>query len=279
MGALADISAYMAALEAPSYRAIELKVNAEGSTEYQDCWMETPNAGAAPTTAVVPTRALAGVFGKLNEGQQGEAASGDLYINRIRVLPHYPAGICSGNLLLYDRLSHQAGLSGTTTGAQTTNLPTAALTRYTDGVGVMACIQCYASVGNTEVNLTCSYTNQAGTAGRTSVAMEFSSSSGAGSIDDIQPLALQQGDTGVRSVESVTLSASTLTAGNFGVTLIRPLAIIPLMMASVTDLTAIQHACNFIKLQSGYALGIANKIGFITTTGPTFALGIEIGEY
>ena len=279
MAAYADMAAYMAALESPSYRCVEVKTQGEGDIEYQSMWLKTPNGGSAPTTAAVPSRTLAGVFGALHTGQLGEAASGDLYINKITAFLTAVTTGYVGTMFLYDRLSHQGGLSGTTTGAQTTNLPTAALTRYTDGVGVMACIQCYGTVGSTEVDLTCSYTNQAGTAARTSVAMEFSSTSGAGGIDDMQPIALQQGDTGVRSVESVTLSASTLAAGNFGVTLIKPLALIPMARNMTTNLTAIQMACNFIKLQPGYALGYSYKVGFIAVGGsPTTMLGIEIGE-
>jgi hypothetical protein len=40
-------------------------------------------------------------------------------------------------------------------------------------------------------------------------------------------LPLQEGDSGVRSVESVTVLATTGTAGNFGVTLFKPLLYLP----------------------------------------------------
>lgn len=133
-------------------------------------------------------------------------------------------GLAVGGTLLFDRLSHTGGLSGTVTTAQTTNLPTAALTRYTTGEGVRAAMQIYTTVGPTDFTTSCSYTNQAGTAGRTGQISRALGTPGSGSLGIFT---LQSGDTGVRSVESVTLSASTGTAGNFGVVLLKPLCVIP----------------------------------------------------
>lgn len=132
------------------------------------------------------------------------------------------------SLLMADRLCHQGGLSGTSTGVQTTNLPTATLTRSTSGVGVMAGLEIYTNVGSTITTATISYTNQAGTSGRTGLApIGGSAGSGYGAASRMTLMALQSGDTGVRSVESVQLAASTGVAGNFGVTLFRPLVVVP----------------------------------------------------
>lgn len=122
--------------------------------------------------------------------------------------------------LLADRLSHQGGLSGTASGNQTTNLPTAALTRYTSGVGVMIGISIYSALGATSVDIVASYTNSAGVSGRTTSAYPFPSNAPSNSF---YILPLQPGDLGVRSVESVNLSASSGTTGNFGITLFRPI--------------------------------------------------------
>lgn len=132
--------------------------------------------------------------------------------------------------VFFDRLSHQGGLSGTVTTAQTTNLPTAALTRYTDGKGVCIGIQIYTSIGATNTTLTCSYTNQAGTAGSTSKAISIGGT-GRSNGGTLLLVPLQDGDTGVRSVESVTLAATTGTAGAFGVVLLKPLWLQPLSRA------------------------------------------------
>jgi hypothetical protein len=128
--------------------------------------------------------------------------------------------------LVCDRLSHQGGLSGTAAGAQTTNLPTAALTRYTSGVGVFAALEIYSTVGTTATTVTASYTNESGSSGRTSPAMAFGGTNER-EVGRIVVLPLQSGDVGVRSVESVTLAGTTGSVGNFGVTLFRPLAFMP----------------------------------------------------
>jgi hypothetical protein len=109
---------------------------------------------------------------------------------------------------------------------QTTNLPTAALTRYTSGVGVFACLEITTAVGTTATTATVSYTNSSGTAGRTSPAITFGGTNDR-QVNQVQMIPFQVGDVGVRSVESVTLAATTGTAGAFGVTLFRPVAVIP----------------------------------------------------
>jgi hypothetical protein len=173
-------------------------------------WTLTPGAGAAPTSAVTPTRTTVGAMGQLD-------AVGVQRLARALTSIANPAV-----WIVCDRLSHQGGLSGIVTTPQTTNLPTAALTRYTSGVGVLVALEIYSAVGTTLQAPTVEYTNQAGVGGRVSPPAWF------GGTDNREarrliPVSLQAGDTGVRSVQSVTLGASTGTAGNFGVTLYRPL--------------------------------------------------------
>lgn len=136
-----------------------------------------------------------------------------------------PSGVGGVALMLVDMLNISGGLDATLTTAQTTNLPTAALTRYTSGAGVHAALVNHATVGGTAVTVTASYTNQAGTSGRTSTAVVFGGS-GLTAAGALVRLPLMAGDTGVRSVESVTLSGTTGSAGNFGVVLYRPLAMV-----------------------------------------------------
>ena len=47
------------------------------------------------------------------------------------------------------------------------------------------------------------------------------------------PFSLASGDDGVKSIQSVTLSATTGTAGNFGLTLLKRKAEIPLSSANI----------------------------------------------
>jgi len=66
------------------------------------------------------------------------------------------------------------------------------------------------------------YTNQDGTANRVSTATAFGAT-GFREAGRLIQVPLAEGDTGVRSVEGVTVLASTATAGNFGVCLFKPL--------------------------------------------------------
>ena len=182
---------------------------------------DIPSTPAVPTYATkgaIPIRASAGLRflgAPLAAKLTGGGVSGGTEV--------------SGTLILVDRLSHQGGLVGNIATSQTTNLPTAALTRSVSGEGVMACYEIYGAVGATIRNITATYTNSAGVGGRVSQPIEIGGSGVAqfSRIGTINVFALADGDTGVRSVESVQLDGSTGIAGNFGITLFRILAILP----------------------------------------------------
>ena len=173
----------------------------------------------------------------------------------------------AGAIHLYDRVWSCSGFSGIVTTAQTvTSFP--ALTRPdANGKGLEIWIECYTALGATASNITVSYTNTTGAAGRStgSTAMIVSMP-----INRLFPVPLQSGDLGVKSVQSVTLSASMGTAGNFGVTLMKRIATIPLTLANipnVQDFTAL----GFPKLPSGCAINFINQ-------GSTTASGIILGN-
>jgi hypothetical protein len=220
--AISTYAAYLAKIDM-AQRAEQILNSTSRISGNQLFWSQWTNsassAGVAPSTAVVPDRTTVGSLGQTNASATG------LRLSRATMTSNSASPF---GLVLCDRLSHQGGLSGTTTGAQTTNLPTAALTRSTDGLNVMAAVEIYAQIGATAQTFTCSYTNQAGTASRTSIAVPI----GGTSVQEVlinkfQVMTLQAGDLGVKSVESLTLSASTGTAGNFGVTLFRPIMTFP----------------------------------------------------
>lgn len=138
-----------------------------------------------------------------------------------------PSGIGGQAVILVDMLNISGGLSGTVTTPQTTNLPTTPLTRFTSGEGVMAGLCIFTTIGNTATTVAVSYTNQAGTPGRISPATAIGvNNTGNAVAGRMIAIPLEAGDTGVRSVESVTLAGTTSTAGNFGVCLYKPLAML-----------------------------------------------------
>jgi hypothetical protein len=185
-------------------------------------WQSFNPAPAVPTTSVALDKNSAQSMGPI------PAVTGRLTMLGARIST---STYGAASMMVVDLLNVSGGLNATLTTAQTTNLPTAALTRYTSGEGVMAGIVVYTIIGTTQTTVTISYTNSAGTSGRTSTATTI----GGGFYREVGlliPIPLQAGDTGIRSIESVTLAATTGTAGNFGVCLYKPLAMISLESAT-----------------------------------------------
>lgn len=206
--AYANYAAYQAALARGQWFSVCPSTAAVSAVLASGFRMALP-APAIPSTAAVPGRLIDGAFGQ---------PAGDWRLAKVRAV-----GSAAPSIVIIDRLSHQGGLSGTDVAAQTTNLPTAALTRYTSGEGVHVGLEINTAIGTGGGTVTASYTNTTPTASRTTEAVGFGISSRSGAQIFV-PLPLQSGDTGVVSVESVTLSGSTGTAGNFGVVLYMPLS-------------------------------------------------------
>ena len=107
-------------------------------------------------------------------------------------------------------LVQSGGMSGTVTTEQTTGLPTVALSRYKRRWrhGRPYCVF---GARSTATTATLNYTNQSGTAGRTSQPIVVPASAAARIL-----FLFARWRYGVRSVEGLTLAGSTGTAGNFG---------------------------------------------------------------
>lgn len=233
-------------------------------------WLSTPLAGSAPTTAATCDNTTTGA---LNKDTMAATNSLDMYLCEAHGRGNAGAEI---NVWIVDRLSHMGGLSGTTTGTITTNLPTAALTRYTSGAGVMAAVEIYTAIGTTATAARISYTNQAGTSGRTSKDIVFGSGSYNG-LGRVMIFPLQDGDTGVRSVENITVDATTGTAGNYGITLFKPLVYLPSAHLASAPYSAlfdplIGGGGQFEKITSGACLGVFS--GGSAASGQVFNLGV-----
>lgn len=232
--ALADFAAYKSALMQFGDFGVQMPAqSATGLLPAMPMWKEVC-LDAAPGAAAVPAQ---------NTGLNQADGAGRLTLmglegSILTVGSSFSAAADSAVVawaLLYDRLSHQSGLSGTSTSAQTTNLATAALTRYTSGVGVMMAYQIYTTIGSTVTSVTVSYTNEAGTSGRTSLSTPIGGASLLRSAGLVRFMQGQSGDRGVRAIASATLAASTTTAGDWGVFLLRPIALIPLGLGYTAD--------------------------------------------
>jgi hypothetical protein len=176
-----------------------------------------PAKGAVPTVGEIPTKSTNGaiLFTAAGGGR-------DKHLIGASITP-----LTAGVYLLYDRLYHIGGLSGTSTADQTIQGSPAspALTRNTGGAGNMAFYEIYTILGGNARTLTMTYTNQAGTSGRTSTINIGGSSFR--EVTRMQRIPLAAGDSGIQSIQTVQLNDTTGAVGNFGITIAQPLAWIP----------------------------------------------------
>lgn len=223
MSAFVSLAEFVTALKAPKYYYHAPIVQASGPTGigFTSEWpSEGLVQGAVPGGNSAPTSATAGALGATIE------TGADLFIGEIEI--ETMRKDLRWALMLVDRLVHTDGLSGSAAGAQTTNLPTTPLTRATSGADVRAALEVYSAPSTGSFTFTTSYTNQAGASGHTSdAAVCFSAGQQTTSVAGaFIPIPLASTDTGLRSVESLTLSGTGATAGNFGITLYRPLCMV-----------------------------------------------------
>jgi hypothetical protein len=177
-----------------------------------------PAGGAVPTSGAIPDRTTTGAIPFTAPG-----GSRDKHLIGASITPNV-----AGVYLLYDRLFHIGGLSGTSTADQTIQDSPAspALTRNTGGAGNMAFYEIYTTIGTTATTLTMTYTNQSGTGSRTSTINI--GGTGRREVTGMQRIPLAAGDSGIQAIEKVKLTATTGTLGNFGITIAQPLAWIPI---------------------------------------------------
>lgn len=163
-------------------------------------------------------------------------ASGNSYLGR------FTAGTTiAGRLLLLDRIWHNGGYTITSTAAQNSTTPawpsrcpTSGTddTASTNGYGVLLAVEISAATGAGTPTITVGYTNSAGTASRTATNVIATVASSA--IGATYFIGLQAGDAGVRSVQSLTLSA-TWTSGTMNLVAYRILADLELAGAFVPN--------------------------------------------
>lgn len=192
---------------------------------------DTGNPGAwAPGTPGVAGRATDGTAaGDAGCLPWSNAGTGEYYLTQYQVsssVAHFH--------LLHDVLWVNSGLTVTTTTAQTVNsvaFPARDVNGSTNGKGVMVGILVVTATTNAGVvtNTTMSYTNSGGTGSRTATIASFPATAVAGTIVWFQ---LQAGDTGVQSIQSVTLGTS-YGGGAISIIASRWIASVPMQVANL----------------------------------------------
>ena len=190
-------------------------------------WQATgsPGAGATPSTAAICTSALAGAIAFPN--QTGPATS----YHGLQAVAGSNSAI---TVELHDRLAHMGGLSGTSTSAQgglTLTGLSAARRGASDYSGVQWWLEVYTALGATGVNATVAVTYNDDTTGNLA-AIALGATPRAGRA---YPLVSAVAGKYIKAVNSVTLSATTGTAGNFGITATRTVSVMPAPTANKAE--------------------------------------------
>lgn len=162
-----------------------------------------PSAGLFDTTlaGVALSSSSAQVQGQLNFINP---VSGNTYLARLQ-----GGATIAGTLLLCDRLWHNGGFTITSTAAQTVNsatFPARDANGTTNGNGVLLGLEMSVAGGAAAPIITVSYTDEIGIAGNT--ATNIFPTAASPTAGAFFPIGLAAGDYGVRSVQSLTLSAS-----------------------------------------------------------------------
>ena len=208
-------------------------IASQAAGTFVSLWRATgqPGQGAIPAAAAVCDHTLTGAIGFTQ--QVAPATSYGAWAN----------ALCSNSAMtleLHDRLMHMGGLNGTLTTAQTVNLDLNAnlasgnLNKRKGDANfseVQWWLEWYTATGATAVTATVAVTYNDGTTGTLSASLVATRpASFMMPLNGLIPSAAA--GKYIRDVDSVQLSATTGTAGSFGVTATRPRMTMPLALAN-----------------------------------------------
>ena len=219
-------------------------IASQAAGNYVSMWRATgqPGQGAVPTTAEVCTTALTGAMGFAQ--QTAPAASYGAYMEVV-------TSNSAMTVEIHDRIAHMGGLNGTLTTAQTVGIDLSTLlstsnvearigdANYSD---VQWWLEWYTATGTTATTATVAVTYDDGTSGNLT-ALSLAATRPASfmvSLNALTPAA--SSGKYIRAVNTVTLSVTTGTAGNFGVTATR------IRMASMCPVANLKTISNWADL-------------------------------
>lgn len=194
------------------------------ANSYCSLWRATgqPGQGAIPTVVATCNNTTVGTIG-FNQ-QTSPSTSYGAYLE-------IATGNAAMTMELHDRLANMGGLNGTLTTAQSVNLDLNTLLA-TDNIDtrkgdanyndVQWWLEWYTATGVTAVTATIVVTYNDGTTGNLSVLSLAATRPASHMIPLNSLIPSAQSGKFIRGIVSVTLSATTGTAGNFGVTVTRP---------------------------------------------------------
>lgn len=205
---------------------------------YVSLWRATgqPGQGAIPAAAAVCNNTLTGA---MNFSQQVSPATS---------YGGWANAVCSNSAMtieIHDRLMHMGGLSGTVTTAQTVNVDLAAnlaTNNLAERIGdanysdVQWWLEWYTATGSTAVTATVGATFNDGTSANLTGASLTATRPASFMLPLNGLVAAAQSGKFIRDIDTLTLSATTGTAGSFGITATRPRMIMPLPLANKMEI-------------------------------------------
>ena len=189
----------------------------------------TPGQGAVPAAAAICTKAVTGAIGFTNQ-----TAPADSHIAWLWAA----CGNAATTLEVHDRIAHMGGLNLTLLTAQTVGVDVLTLGVASDRIGsagyddLQWWYEVYTAGGATASNATFNVTFDDGSAANLAT-LAVGGTLAASRIFSINALkSTAQQARKIRGVNTVTLSASTGTAGSAGVTVTRPRTVLPMPLAN-----------------------------------------------
>lgn len=187
--------------------------------QFFSLWQATgiPGAATTPGAAAIPTKATTGAVGFTNQ-----TAPATSYLAWLRMI----TSNANQSVEIHDRVAQMGGLSGTvfTPTAQNATIDLLTLGLVADRLGdsnysdIQWWIEIYSPLGATGVNATVNVTyDDASTGNLAAIALGATPRAGR-----LYPLISAVAGRYIRGVNTITLSATTGTAGNFGVCATRP---------------------------------------------------------
>jgi hypothetical protein len=247
----------------------------EGAGTWQSLWKATgqPSAGANPPartagSGYVPTKDTTGAFSFGNPTPPTCSYLAQLRANSSVV----------GSLYLIDRLWHCSGFNSTTLTSQSITTPGVLPTgrNPNDGADVEPWIEIYGAPGATTANWDLTGTDALGA---TSKTWRYVHPANAETVGQMAPM-FSGGSApatchGIRAPSSMLCSASSGTAGDFGVTLIRRLCELPM---NTVNMTAVLDAigCGLPRIYDDSCLAL--MVLCSSTTSGLIQGGILIGQ-
>lgn len=197
---------------------------AEGAGTGHSLWKLTgiPTAGSNPPaytagSGYVPTSATTGAVAFTDPGGSNTAYVGQALFSSSVI----------GKMVLYDRLWACSGFGTVSTSLQSITTPGNLTRPDALGAGVELWLEVYSAPGSTGATWTIIYDDQ----GNNSSTTTYTHPANAETAGQMMPVVLASGDTGVRRPTSFQASISSGTAGDIGITLLRRIAEVPVLLA------------------------------------------------